>query len=278
MRINKNNISLRQLRAFHEVARSQSFSAAASTLHVTKSALSEMVKQLETQVGARLLDRTTRKVQLSTIGEEFFEDVGQVLAHLDIAMQRLEDITSVGHGLVRITGAPSVLHGVVIPSLSHARQQYPDIKVVLHEQGADGICQKILKGEVDFGVGALYEEDLLKLECTPLLEDRYVVIAPVEHPLLKKDALNIGDLAGYPYIGLTSDTLIGPMLSGLEKAPPQHTRTASQGLKHDIAQACAGTRSGGIDTDQPVYAFHERTVHRQQPADRTADQTHHTTI
>lgn len=222
MPINPNNISLRQLRAFYEVARAQSFSSAAVTLCLTKSALSETIKQLELQIGARLLDRTTRKVQLSTIGEEFFEEVTQVLDRLGYALQRLEDISSVGSGLVRITGAPSVLQGIVMPSLARVRRQYPKIRAVLHEQGADGICQKILRGEVDFGVGALYDEDIDRLACTPLLTDRYVVIAPLGHPLLDPSVkqITINDLAGYAYIGLTADTLIGHVLSATTSAPP----------------------------------------------------------
>lgn len=222
MSLNPNNVSLRQLRAFYEVARAQSFSSAATTLCVTKSALSETIKQLELQVGARLLDRTTRKVQLSSIGEEFYEEVAQVLERLGNAMQRLEDISSVGSGLVRITGAPSVLQGIVMPSLSRVRRQYPSIRVVLHEQGANGICRKILDGEVDFGVGALCDEDIDRLECTLLFRDRYVVIAPLGHPLLAPSLKSIGidDLAAYSYVGLTGDTLIGQVLSTMPCAPP----------------------------------------------------------
>lgn len=221
MRINPNNISLRQLRAFHEVARAQSFSAAADTLCVTKSALSEMIKQLELQTGCRLLDRTTRKVQLSTIGEEFFHDVSEVLGSLDNAMQRLEDISSIGSGLVRITGAPSILQGIILPALARVREKYPEIRVVLHEQGAYGIGRKILSGEVDFGVGALYDEDIASLRCTPLVRDRYVLMAPIGHPLLQASlkTVQVSDLAGHPYIGLTADTLIGHVLSATHAFP-----------------------------------------------------------
>lgn len=221
MPLNPNNISLRQLRAFYEIAKAQSFSAAASTLCVTKSALSETIKQLELQIGARLFDRTTRKVHLSTIGEEFYEEVKQVLGRLDIALRRLDDISSIDSGVVRITGAPSLLHGIVIPSLVRVRRQHPNIRVVLHEQGADGICQKILRGEVDFGVGALYDEDVMQLDCTPLLIDSYVVIAPAGHPILDPSLAqaSISELAKYPYIGLTSDTLIGHVLSKAPSAP-----------------------------------------------------------
>lgn len=221
MAINPNNLSLRQLRAFYEVARAQSFSSAASTLNLTRSAVSESIKQLEAQIGARLLDRTTRKVQLSVIGEEFFQDVAHLLNGLDVAVQRLDDISSVGSGHVRITGAPSMLQGIVIPSLSHVRERYPGIRVSLHEQGADGISQKILRAEVDFGVGGLYEEDIERLECTVLLRDQYVVIAPFGHPLLVTggNGVSAKDLASYPYIGLTSDTLIGHVLSRSEQVP-----------------------------------------------------------
>ncbi|NYT61787.1 LysR family transcriptional regulator [Alcaligenaceae bacterium] len=216
-----NNISLRQLRAFQEVARAQSFSGAAAKLFITRSALSETIKQLELQLGVRLLDRTTRSVQLSTTGIEFYEEVNQVLSRLNNALQRLDDINSIDSGHVRIAGAPSMLHGIVIPSLSQLRRTHPNIKVTLHELGANGISDHILQADVDFGVGALNEEHITQLSCLPLLKDRFVVIAPVGHELLNhnKRGISIADLGCYPYIGLTSDTLIGRVLSATSAAP-----------------------------------------------------------
>ena len=78
-----NNISLRQLRAFAEVARHGAFAPAARELCLTQSALSESIRQLEEALGLRLFDRTTRTVGLTAAGQAFLLDVRQAFETLE---------------------------------------------------------------------------------------------------------------------------------------------------------------------------------------------------
>lgn len=66
------NISLRQLRAFVELAKTQSFTVAAQNLFITQSALSSLIKQMERSLGLQLFDRSTRRVQLSDVGKDLY--------------------------------------------------------------------------------------------------------------------------------------------------------------------------------------------------------------
>ena len=76
------NLTLRQLRAFAAVAETGSFTAAARQLHLTQSALSVLVRELEREIGVQLLDRHTRRVQLSEAGREFLPSVHRLLGDL----------------------------------------------------------------------------------------------------------------------------------------------------------------------------------------------------
>ena len=84
------DVTLRQLRAFAAVARTGSFTRAAESLHITQSALSGLIKELESQVGVRLVDRNTRRIRLSEAGEEFRAVTTRLLRDLDNALEDID--------------------------------------------------------------------------------------------------------------------------------------------------------------------------------------------
>ena len=151
-----NNVSLRQLRAFDEVARQGAFAPAARELCLTQSALSESIRQLEDALGMRLFDRTTRTVGLTSAGQAFLVDVRHAFDTLEQGFQNLGDLAALRRGKVRIAAAPSVLAVLLLPVLPALRAQYPGIEVDLIEDSAEGIAQRVQAGLVDFGVGAAH--------------------------------------------------------------------------------------------------------------------------
>ncbi len=96
------NVTLRQLSAFVAVARAGSFTAAASRLHVTQSALSGQMKELENLLGVQLVHRTTRSLQLSQVGLEFLPLAQRILDDLERA---LRSITSPHSCVQGVTGS-----------------------------------------------------------------------------------------------------------------------------------------------------------------------------
>lgn len=220
MRINPNNLTLRQLRAFRSVARARSFSLAARALHITPSALSELIKQLESVIGARLFDRTTRKVSLTVVGEQFLDDVDRVVNDLEEALQRIHE-GIVGDGWVKIVGSPSALKGIVMPSLASLRERYPKVKVSLIEGGANEIFDGVITGGADFGIGSINPEHESELECLALFNDRLGLVGSAEHPALRstKKTVELSELEGQHFIGLTANTLIDQMLASYKNAP-----------------------------------------------------------
>lgn len=209
MKINKHNISLRQLRAFQAVASRNSFSKAAKAMHITPSALSELIRQLEDNVGTRLFDRTTRRVDLTHVGEQFIIDVKQILSGIDHSLQRIED-GLIGDGWVRIIGSPMALKSIVIPCLVGLREQFPKVRAELIEAGADEIRHSIEHGLVDFGVGSVSSEDQDNLAHEDLFLDRFCLVATANHPLMQayKTKLPLSALQDCDFISLTDNTLI----------------------------------------------------------------------
>ncbi|MGN6651991.1 LysR family transcriptional regulator [Trinickia sp.] len=107
-------LSLRQLEAFVTVADHHSFSAAGDRLGLTAQAVSQLVAELETTLGFRLFDRTTRRVSLSAAGRDYLPSAQTVLRHAQAAEKAADDVRNRAAGLVRI-GAPLVLASTALP-------------------------------------------------------------------------------------------------------------------------------------------------------------------
>ena len=125
------NVTLRQLHAFHAVARLGSFVAAAKALHVTPSALSNLVRELEDSLGFRLLERTTRRVRLSAAGASYYENAERVLRAVNDAKLRAEDLKSGLTSTVRVAATQLVCWAVLPALLSAFRAQEPNVRVLV---------------------------------------------------------------------------------------------------------------------------------------------------
>lgn len=220
MKVFPNNVSLRQLRAFAGVAEQGSFAAAARALHLTQSALSESIKQLEEALAVRLLDRTTRTVGLTAAGAVFLQEVQLALGTLEQGVRRMGELSSLAAGEVRVVAAPSVLAAIVMPCLPLLRAAYPGLRLVLHEEGGDAVVRWVQDGAADFGVGGWHPQ-AQALHAQALLVDAMGVLAPPGDALLRRRTLRLGDLAGRDVVGYTTDTAIHAILSACEDLPAQ---------------------------------------------------------
>ena len=110
------DVTLRQLRAFAAVLETGSFSEAAKAMHLSQAALSGLIKELESRVGVRLLDRSTRSVFPSVVGEAFEPLVRRVLADLEEALDSVTNLKDLRRGLVRVA-APETLSCTLLPEL-----------------------------------------------------------------------------------------------------------------------------------------------------------------
>src|SRR5689334_11913980 len=122
------NVSLRQLRAFVAVCDTGSFTGAARQLHITQSALSLLIKDLETELGIRLLERTTRNVRLSEAGASFRPLVNGVLQDLERAIASVADLRDLKRGVARIA-APQLMSLTLLPQvLPTHRARHPGVQ------------------------------------------------------------------------------------------------------------------------------------------------------
>lgn len=192
------HVTLRQLQAFAQVVRTGSFSEAAQAMHLSQAALSGLIRELEQRVGVRLLDRTTRSVSPSAVGEAFDPMVRRVLATLDEALASLSNLKELRRGVVRLA-APEPLSCTLMPELIAAYSaEHPGIDVRFDDVPIELVLSELHEGSADLGfgpAGALRDEGI---EAHVLWADPlWVAVAP-DDPLAEGEAVRWKDLRDVP--------------------------------------------------------------------------------
>jgi DNA-binding transcriptional LysR family regulator len=152
--------NLNRLRHFVEVVESGSFTAAAKKLGLGKAIVSHQVAKLEEELGAALLVRTTRSLQMTEAGQRFYENAAEILAQAERAVQELQQEQEIPSGLLTVTAPEDYGQCVVARALMRLRAKYPKIKVnaVFTDEKLDQLKEKI---DVSIRVGWLEDSSAI---------------------------------------------------------------------------------------------------------------------
>lgn len=120
------------IQVFVSVVKAKSFVQAARTLGMPTSTVSDRVSQLEQQLGVTLIHRTTRKLNLTEIGNEFFAQAEAGMSQLQVAAERATQARSTPRGTLRITAPVDINHQVVAQAVAEYRRKCPEVGVELH--------------------------------------------------------------------------------------------------------------------------------------------------
>ncbi|GAA0685201.1 LysR family transcriptional regulator [Marinobacterium maritimum] len=205
-------IGIRHLHAFIEVSRCGSFTRAAGHLHLTQSALTATIKQLEQDAGLTLFDRTTRSVVLSAEGERFLPVAERLFSDFNAALTDLRARAQLQQGHVSVAGSPSVVTRLLPSALSQFSRQYPSIKVNIRDESAGNLEQRVLSNEVDFAIAGNHSQQT-DLDYAPLIRDRYGLVVPCDHPLATLRSLQWQQVPDDNLLLLSEDTGIRAQLT-----------------------------------------------------------------
>src|SRR5471030_1075797 len=124
-------LDLNDLYYFASVVKHGGFSAASRALDTPKSSLSRRVRRLEDNVGARLIERSTRHIQLTDIGQEFYAHCQAMIAEAEAAEESAARELGVPRGIVRVSCPPGLAQGVLAPRLADFLKQHPTVRLQL---------------------------------------------------------------------------------------------------------------------------------------------------
>lgn len=176
-------MKLQQLRHFLLVVEEGGFRAAAHHAHRTQAALSASIKELEKTLGQRLFE-SGNKATLTPFGETCLPKIEQFLNSYRTLEEDLKAAASGDKGKIRIASVPSLVTKLLPSVLVEYSKKYPDIEIVLIDDNAVGVANRLLTGEVDLALGNCTSMDQTDIDFTPLVSD------PIGVVCLKSNSLN----------------------------------------------------------------------------------------
>jgi molybdate transport repressor ModE-like protein len=193
-------LDVRRLRILREVAEQGSFSAAADSLHLTQSAVSQQIAALEKETGTRLLDRNHGNVRLTDPGASLVGHAEAVIARLEEAERELSDIAELRGGKLRLVTFPTAgatLVAVAAPAFS---ERYPEVELQIGEAEPEHSIPRLRAGDYDIALAydfnsVPFPEDR-DVQRDFLLEERLQVALPADHPLADRKSVRLEHLSG----------------------------------------------------------------------------------
>jgi len=211
-------MELRQLRCFVALAEHLHFAHAAELLHITQPGLSQQIRALEDELGARLFDRSKRKVLLTEAGSYFLQEAQLTLKHVERAQAVAKRVARGQLGSLRIGYVSSVpFTGILSQIVSEFRQHAPGLQLLLEEMFGPEQLIKIAAGTLDTGVIRLpIEHELPHLETKVLMKEKMLIAIREDHPLAKLEEIPVADLQNESFIvwkGIQPNTLNGHLVA-----------------------------------------------------------------
>ncbi|HVW52391.1 MAG TPA: LysR family transcriptional regulator [Trinickia sp.] len=193
------DLNLRDLRAFVAVAQTGSFTRAASKLNLSQPALTVQIRRLEETVGARLFDRNSRTVALTSVGRELLPVLQKSLADMQRVLDDARALGDGSRGTVRIACLPSFAAGRLPALIRDFHGQAPHTRFEIRDVVASTVNQLVRAGEFDLGVTGGAVDDP-QIDILHRAQDRLMVVCPRDHPLARKRRVGAADLAADPLV------------------------------------------------------------------------------
>lgn len=193
------------LQAFVAVAEQGAFGRAAEALHLTQTALTRRIQNLEADLGVRLLERTTRSTSLTGIGRDFLPRARRLLDDLGAALIEIRETGKALRGDVTIACVPTVGIHYLPAIIRRYAARHPDNRIKILDHASVDVAEAVLRREAEFGINILGSHHP-ELVGTPLVKDRFVLVCRDDHPLARRRALAWRELEGHPliYVGQMS--------------------------------------------------------------------------
>ena len=202
-------MELRHLRYFAGVADELNFTRAARKLRVAQPALSRQIRQLEEELGVRLLERTPRGVRLTNAGKAFLGEARALLRQSEEAVRVAQQHEPAG-GLLRLGYIWGLFHAFVPPLLARFRQHHPATAVHLFDLMPLEQVEALKEGRLDAGfVGFADEAEGTGLSKRKVGTCRFVVALPQGHRATAKARVPLASLADELFLGISDRTYPG---------------------------------------------------------------------
>jgi DNA-binding transcriptional LysR family regulator len=187
------------VQAFISIADHSSFQRAADELHISQTAVTRRLQNLETHLGVKLIERTTRTVALTTTGNDFLPQARRLMGELSKALVEIAESGKAHRGDVCIACVPTAGVQFLPRIIQEYSDAFPDNRITILDHSSSAVAEAVVRREAELGINVAqtHHPDLIG---DRLLTDQFVLICRDDHPLANKKNLAWKQLAPYPLI------------------------------------------------------------------------------
>ena len=201
-------LTVHELEAFLHVADARNFRIASERLHVSQPALTRTVKTMEGKLDVRLFDRNTRRVDLTSAGQELLPIARRIVSEFDSSLSDLSEFVAGQRGSVTIASLPSVAAALLPHAIAEYEQSHPHVVIGLHSLPAERSLALLIDGTADFALSSPPSHDAAGIDYQPLLRDEFVLICGKRDPLARSKKARWSRLTERPFLASGEGTSV----------------------------------------------------------------------
>jgi DNA-binding transcriptional LysR family regulator len=187
------------VQAFVAIADQGSFQGAADSLFLSQTGITRRLQNLEEFLGVKLIERTTRSVALTSVGNEFLPHARRLLSELTGSLVEIRETGRSRRGNVTIACVPTVGVRFLPRIIQEYSSKYPENRIRILDHSSSGVANAVLQREAEFGINIAGPHHA-EMDSVPLLEDSFVFVCRTDHPLAKSKEVSWRQLQNYPLI------------------------------------------------------------------------------
>jgi DNA-binding transcriptional LysR family regulator len=189
-------MELTQIKYFTTLARELHFGRAAKKLFITQPPLSQSIKRLEEELGVKLFERNSRKVELTSAGKVFYEESLVILKKSEQAKEKMNLLASGTRGVLVIGFSEPAINTFLPEAVALFKKEYPEIKLSLKEIETSAQIEAVKNGLIDIAFSRPCGHDLVSLETELIFREEYQLALPAFHKLGKLKEISLKKLNG----------------------------------------------------------------------------------
>lgn len=201
-------LTVHELEAFLQVAECKNFRIASEHLHVSQPALTRTIKTMEGKLGVRVFDRNTRRVDLTSAGQELLPIARRIVLEFDSSLSDLSEFVAGRRGNVTIASVPSVAAALLPRAIAVYEQSYPNVVLGLHPLPAERALALLVDGAADFALSSPPFNEVAGIDYEPLLKDEFVLICRKSDPFAKLERAAWSRLTERPFLASGEGTSV----------------------------------------------------------------------
>ena len=192
-------MQIHQLRYFCAVARTGGFTRAAQQEHLAQPSLSQQVRKLEDELGARLFDRLGRKVRLTSFGQAFLPRAEAILHQLADAKTEIEEMAGVERGTLVVGSIPTIAPYLLPGCLATFGRKFPQIRINVVEELTAELLDRVHDGTIDLAFLVLPVAGS-QFVCHELLREKLYLVVPRTHRIASHSSAQLNQIEGEPFL------------------------------------------------------------------------------